>query len=186
MSEIWKTFEVFGCRYAISTFGRIKNVETDHIYSNKNRKGDYIRRVLGPGYNKGLAITVLLHRLVYEMFVGPIPEGFQVHHIDGNKQNNRLDNLMVVSVKEHAIISVMENPSKVNGMNYYNRYVRPQKIAQYDKEGVLLAVYANAKDASDATGVCQRNILQVANKTPYHKDGRYRKQAGGFIWRIAA
>ena len=35
-------------------------------------------------------------------------------------------------------------------------------------------------EASDVTGVCQRNILQVCNKTEFSK-GRYRKQAGGYI-----
>lgn len=33
--------------------------------------------------------------------------------------------------------------------------------------------------------VCQRNILQVANKEPYNKNGKIRKQAGGFIWKFA-
>ena len=31
--------------------------------------------------------------LVWEAFQGEIPEGYTVTHIDGNKKNNRLDNL---------------------------------------------------------------------------------------------
>lgn len=31
--------------------------------------------------------------LVWTSFKGNIPDGFEVSHIDGNKQNNRLDNL---------------------------------------------------------------------------------------------
>ena len=37
--------------------------------------------------------------LVWEAFRGEIPEGSRVVHIDGNKQNNRLDNLQLE--KEH-------------------------------------------------------------------------------------
>ena len=34
--------------------------------------------------------------LVWEAWKGEIPEGFRISHIDGNKQNNRLDNLELV------------------------------------------------------------------------------------------
>lgn len=186
MDEVWKHFEVFGYGYDLSNHGRLKNSETEHIYKQTNKNGDYFRRVLGPGYGKGGAVTVLMHRLVYELFVGEIPKGFHIHHIDGNKQNNRVDNLMAVSPREHAVISVREDPSRIEGMNYYNSVVRPDRIAQYSLKGELIATFQSAKAASDATGVCQRNILQVAHKTPFNKNGNYRKQAGGFIWRIAA
>lgn len=33
------------------------------------------------------------HRMVHKLFVGPIPEGFDVHHIDGNRSNNSAINL---------------------------------------------------------------------------------------------
>ena len=48
----------------------------------------------------------MVHRLVFEAFVGPIPEGFEINHLDGNKKNNALVNLEVVTPKEniqHAI-----------------------------------------------------------------------------------
>ena len=34
-----------------------------------------------------------VHRLVLECFVGPRPSGMECRHLDGNRQNNRLDNL---------------------------------------------------------------------------------------------
>jgi len=34
-----------------------------------------------------------VHRLVLETFVEPCPDGYQTNHKDGNKQNNRLENL---------------------------------------------------------------------------------------------
>ena len=36
---------------------------------------------------------VYVHRLVLATFVGPRPEGLVINHIDGNKENNNLDNL---------------------------------------------------------------------------------------------
>ena len=38
--------------------------------------------------------------LVWENFVGKIPHGYKVSHIDKNKQNNRLDNLKLEKTYE--------------------------------------------------------------------------------------
>ncbi|MCA1806931.1 MAG: HNH endonuclease [Actinobacteria bacterium] len=43
----------------------------------------------------------LLHRAKYEYTHGPIPEGNQIHHIDGDKSNNAIENLVSLSVSEH-------------------------------------------------------------------------------------
>lgn len=62
---------------------------------------------LKPGINKGyFEVTLckerkqkkfLIHRLVYETFKGIIPKGLVVDHIDGNRLNNTLDNLQLLT-----------------------------------------------------------------------------------------
>lgn len=43
-----------------------------------------------------------LHRLIYEDFYGiKIPENYHIHHIDGDKANNSIDNLELLSKEEH-------------------------------------------------------------------------------------
>jgi hypothetical protein len=68
-------------------------------------------------------------------------------------------------------------------MNHYNKFVRPKIIEQLSFDGSILAEYPNSEEAKKATGVCHRNILQVANQTEY-KPGKTRKQAGGYVWRF--
>ena len=42
-----------------------------------------------------------LHRDVWEFHNGPIPDGMQIHHIDGNTANNDISNLECVSFEDH-------------------------------------------------------------------------------------
>lgn len=183
INEQLKDIRGFEGIYMIGDHGTLLSNKSGcwRIMSNTNKKGWYLSVRLKD--RKGKYHTKRIHHLVYEAFVGDIPSGYDVHHKDGNKQNNRVDNLVAISEREHHILHVTENPNIYEGMRYYNKYVRPKPVWQYSLDGSLLNVYPNAKEAQRLTGVCSRNILMVANKTEY-KPGKIRKQAGGFIWKI--
>lgn len=46
------------------------------------------------------------YRKVYEQHHGPIPEGYHIHHIDGNHENDDPSNLMAVTPEEHARLHI--------------------------------------------------------------------------------
>ena len=50
--------------------------------------------------SRGLAIS--LHRYKYELENGVIPPGWDVHHIDLDKTNNKLSNLTAMSKSDHT------------------------------------------------------------------------------------
>lgn len=68
-------------------------------------------KVLKPAINKGyLQVELrkdgkrkgfLVHRLVVTSFIGPIPKGMEVNHINEDKRDNRLENLELVTHKEN-------------------------------------------------------------------------------------
>ena len=41
------------------------------------------------------------HRLVWEREFGPIPDGHHVHHKNGNKRDNRIENLELLKSSDH-------------------------------------------------------------------------------------
>lgn len=45
--------------------------------------------------------TIRTHRAVWEAFHGPVPSGMQLNHKDGDKLNNSLSNLELVTPKEN-------------------------------------------------------------------------------------
>jgi len=55
-----------------------------------------------------------LHRLIWQKLKGPIPKGFDIHHKDGNKLNNSIDNLECISHAEHLSMHMKENSQKVH------------------------------------------------------------------------
>ena len=49
----------------------------------------------------GHQITLKVHQLVYDAFIGEVPEGMVIDHIDRNKANNHFNNLRAVSHLEN-------------------------------------------------------------------------------------
>lgn len=179
--ESWKWIKGYEGLYQISNSGRIKSYHSDNkgrILSTKRNSG-YASVVLVA--HNGKHTTRKIHILVADAFIGNIKPGHHVHHKDENKQNNHYSNLEIMPCAKHRSL----HPPKTDRMIYYNTCIRPRPIKQFTLDGQFLAEYSNAKIASKITGVCSRNILQVASKTPFNAKGNIRKQAGGYIWRFA-
>lgn len=64
--------------------------------------------------------TVRIHRLVLERLVGPCPAGCEARHINGNPQDNRIDNLAWSTHKENCADRVLHgtvNRGERNGLS---------------------------------------------------------------------
>lgn len=180
-NEIWKSVKGFEGIYEISNFGNLKSFKKEkngYILSNVNKKKGYVSVILK---SKELKKSTRIHRLVAETFLENPENKSQVNHINGIKNDNRLVNLEWCTSSENVNHSIRMNENQLNGMINYNQNIRPKKIVQKSLSGLKIEVFNNSKEAFLKTGVCARNILQVASKTEYKK-GLKRSQAGGYKW----
>lgn len=80
-------------------------------------------------HDKWKSPPVALHRQIFEDHYGPIPKGYHIHHIDGNTENNSIDNLQVLPARVHATVYLKEMTS-----DELAQYKRKLSIAQLNRE----------------------------------------------------
>jgi len=54
------------------------------------------------------------HREIWKSFHGEIPKGYHIHHKDGNKLNNSIENLECLSHADHLRLHMRENAEKLH------------------------------------------------------------------------
>lgn len=120
----------------------------------------------------------LVHRLVAINYIENPCNKPCVNHIDGNKQNNSIDNLEWCTWSEneqHSYTILNKQASKhCLGKTGYESF-RGKEVGQYTLEGVLIAKYGSGSDAARALNGSQSNISAVCRG----KRVKYK----GYIWK---
>ena len=95
---MWKKIQDFE-DYEVSDKGEIRNSEGLILQQRLSRNG-YLRVNLK---SKGKYKTVEIHRVVAQAFLGAIYKK-QVHHKNGDRTDNNVMNLQIVTKKEHRLL----------------------------------------------------------------------------------
>lgn len=170
MTEVWKDIVGYEGKYQVSNIGRVKSivfkgVSKETIFSLWiNRFGYPMVSLRKDGIKKAYSV----HRLVYEAFVGPIPDGMQVNHINEVKTDNRVSNLNLMTPKEN-----------VNWGTRNERICKLVKkpVTQILKDGTEFFTFFSAIDAERELGVAHQTISKCCKGKE--------KSAGGFLWKYA-
>ncbi len=101
-AEIWKPIPTTRNEYEASSLGSIR--KGDRLVRLSKHPRGYVSVSVRMDQQK--PTTRLAHRLVADAFIGPCPTGLQVNHKDGDRKNNRPDNLEYVTQTENNLHAV--------------------------------------------------------------------------------
>ena len=119
--EEWRDVAGYENIYQVSSAGRVKHLSTtiievsssgevissrktkEYILKQCPNKDGYLRVGLA---KNGKVNSIGLHRVVAEAFVPKLPGQTEVHHIDRNRRNNSIDNLIWVTPEEHRLYHI--------------------------------------------------------------------------------
>lgn len=165
--ELWKDIENT-VNYEVSSLGRIRNKTTNYILKNRVTKTGYYQvNIKFNGDNKFK--NAYVHRLVAQAFLDNPDNKPSVNHIDGNKENNSVDNLEWSTYKEQEY-------HKVNVLNKKN-IGSPKKVGQYTKNGELVKIFSSVEEAASSFG---KNRVNIDNAIHHKKN---QQTAYGYVWK---
>jgi len=163
-AEIWKDVQGYEGRYQVSNLGRVKSFQIDingRLLARRFYKNGYERVNLG-------GKDYLLHRIIAHSFIPNFDSYLEIDHIDGNKSNNRIDNLRWVTRSENR-----RNP---NTQRFGKEHHLSKQVIQMNLCGEVLAIFGSVRDAVRVGGFGFKGVQSCCsgkgrkkNITEYYK-----------------
>lgn len=175
--EIWREIKNYENRYEVSNTGKIRSLNY------RNQKGK-IKELTPSLSNKGYFMfplpfknsqkSVCVHRIVAETFL-PLPFDFEsnrytVNHIDGNKQNNNVDNLEWMSYSQNNY-HAYEKLGKINGMKgkKYEKCKLSKVVTCYNDDYSFIKTYNSTTEAFEKDGYTSSGISHAIKDNKKYK-----------------
>lgn len=169
---ITTTGEVYSRKSTRNPLGRIKKIQQS------NRDG-YRCVHLSFGSRKK-AKNINVHRLVAEAFI-PNPENKpEINHINGNRADNRVENLEWCTQSENVRHSIYTLGNNSVCTRYLGKgsWLHPRsKPVMQIKNGKVVSIFGSSAEAESVTGVNASHISSCCSGR------KYRRTAGGFEWK---
>ena len=163
MLEQWKTISN-ASNYEVSNLGNVRNKTTKYILKGRITKSGYLQVSIKLDETQKFT-NQYIHRLVALYWIGNPQQKKEVNHIDGNKENNNVDNLEWVTASEN------QKHRHSIGINKTSN----RRVGKYSKEGELIKEYNSIVEAANAEESPRVSIDSVLQGRRY--------TLKGYVWK---
>jgi len=185
IKEIWKDIPEYEGLYQASSLGNIRSIDRiiydKNLKRSRNFKGKILKQnIRNDGYlfvnlsKNGINKVVKIHRIIAKTFIKNSNNYKCINHINGNKQDNNINNLEWCTyshnIKEAYKLGLKKPISIKGGKNKCSKIVN-----QYDLDNNFIKKWYCIKDASKKLKIKDSNISLCCK-------GK-RNKAGGYIWK---
>jgi hypothetical protein len=158
--EQWLPVVGFENFYEVSDHGRVRRIG-----------GRVLRPWLTQGYpmvklcgGRGCGRKDYIHRLMLLSFVGPCPEGMETRHMDGNRTNNILSNLMWGDHDEQCD-DKRKHGTLLQGDNHKWSILTEDNVRAIRRDFVRISKYkSNITEMAALYGVSYHTVHAVINR----------------------
>ena len=175
-NEEWRTIPGTG-HYSVSNIGRLRS-EPHEIFNKgcnsmmkvkgkilkltKSKKG----YLCTTAYINGKWKTIYAHRAVLEAFVGPLPKGMEVRHLNSNPLDNRLENLKYGTKSEN-----MQDAVKLGTLVFSRSKLSKEDVISIGRDKRTIT------EISRAYGICDATVINIKKGKSFKgfTDGIYYK-----------
>ena len=145
--------------YAITKDGRVWNCKHKRWLKPIKQKHGYLRVYLGRRNPKSI------HRLVLETFVRECPDGRECCHLDGNPQNNSLENLRWGTHSDNAQDAIKHKTHRTVNQNGESNV----QCKLTEKDVINIVHLWNTKlfrqqEIADMYNISRRNVSHIINR----------------------
>lgn len=190
MERIFKDVLGYENEYQVSNYAEVINKRTGKIKKEQINNNGYKTIIL---WKDGKPKNRTIHSLVWEAFNGPVPEGYEINHKDERPENNRFDNLNLLTHKQNmnwgtvnerlsksqkgrkATEETKAKMSKSHIGKLVNHSGTSKRVLQYTLDGDFVREYPSTQEAVRQTGFSGGSIRECCN-------GK-RKTCSGFKWK---
>ena len=115
--------------HEVSSLGRVRRLESVALLP-----GHELRQYETEQGYRSIHLAAAVHRLVAEAFVGPCPSGFVANHKNGDKTDNRAENLEWVSRSENQDHALRTGLSMARGETHGQAVLTDEQVREIRRE----------------------------------------------------